>query len=56
VAVLFVDDFKVVNDLWTYDRGSSARGGCFSGARVSRMRLEDTVARFGGDEFRRPAR
>ena len=50
VAVLDVDDFKVVNDVHGHDAGDQVLVEVVRRAQTA-LRAEDTVARIGGDEF-----
>ncbi|MFC4065019.1 putative bifunctional diguanylate cyclase/phosphodiesterase [Actinoplanes subglobosus] len=50
VALLDLDDFKVVNDRYGHNTGDALLQ-AISGRLRDRLRPEDTVARLGGDEF-----
>jgi diguanylate cyclase (GGDEF)-like protein len=50
VAVLDIDDFKVINDVHGHDAGDQVLVEVVRRAREA-LRAEDTVARIGGDEF-----
>ncbi len=50
LALLDIDNFKAINDTWGHDGGDQALV-AFARLLRSAVQSEDTVARYGGDEF-----